>query len=69
MSDDRTLEDRSGPIYDPEPNDDGECCWHCHGEGGWHDCGEDCCPCLYHDGEPEDQDWFICPECNGRGLQ
>ena len=45
---------------DPQP------CWRCHGDGGWHDCGEDCCPCLY----PEDRtspDWITCPECGGTG--
>ncbi len=68
MNDDRTLEDRSGPSYDPEPDDGGECCWYCYGEGGWHDCGEDTCPCLYRDGEPEDHDWYDCPECNGSGV-
>jgi hypothetical protein len=38
-----------------------EACWHCHGAGGWHDCGDDCCPCL----EPEITD--ECPECDGEG--
>jgi hypothetical protein len=21
-------------------------CWLCWGRGGFHDCGEDCCPCF-----------------------
>ncbi len=37
-------------------------CWQCHGEGGWHDCGEDCCPCL--DKEEIDE---RCDECDGKG--
>lgn len=36
-------------------------CWHCHGDGGWHDCGEDCCCCA--DPEPNEE----CPVCDGRG--
>jgi hypothetical protein len=38
-------------------------CWDCHGEGGYHDCGEDCCMCL----DPEDitRD---CPTCGGKGF-
>lgn len=54
--------DTDDPYDDEDPDD----CWYCHGNGGFHDCGEDCCPCLYHDGEPEDVDWFVCPECHGR---
>jgi hypothetical protein len=38
-----------------------EQCWQCHGEGGFHDCGEDCCPCL----EPDLNE--TCEECGGRG--
>ena len=37
-------------------------CWLCHGEGGWHDCGEDCCPCL------DKSINEICPECDGEGT-
>jgi hypothetical protein len=37
-------------------------CWHCHGEGGFHDCGEDCCCCLDKEEITED-----CGECDGRG--
>jgi hypothetical protein len=36
-------------------------CWECFGEGGWHDCGEDCCCCL----DPEINEW--CPTCGGDG--
>jgi hypothetical protein len=40
---------------------DREPCWHCLGEGGFHDCGEDCCPCA----EPDlNED---CDECDGVG--
>jgi hypothetical protein len=37
-------------------------CPDCGGQGGWHDCGEDCCACL----EPEDN--VSCSTCEGRGL-
>lgn len=40
---------------------DFETCWQCGGEGGFHDCGEDCCPCL----DPDLNE--TCEECNGRG--
>jgi hypothetical protein len=40
-----------------------EQCWNCHGEGGFHDCGEDCCPCLH----PELDLNEVCEECNGVG--
>lgn len=37
-------------------------CWQCGGEGvDGHDCGEDCCCCLY----PEDN--MTCDICNGHG--
>lgn len=39
-----------------------EQCWQCYGEGGWHDCGEDCCPCL---DKEEITEW--CEECGGEG--
>lgn len=59
---------------DPEPAEprccetcgaemDWETCWHCGGAGGFHDCGEDCCPCL----EPELDLNETCPECEGEG--
>jgi hypothetical protein len=38
-------------------------CWQCQGEGGFHDCGEDCCPCLY----PELDLNETCGECQGKG--
>lgn len=50
--------------YDDDFDDDGsrsETCWHCRGEGGFHDCGEDCCPCA----DPELNE--ICGECDGTG--
>jgi hypothetical protein len=40
---------------------DYETCWQCYGEGGFHDCGEDCCPCA----EPELNE--ECNICAGRG--
>lgn len=36
-------------------------CWDCGGEGGYHDCGDDCCPHL--DPEPETN----CDTCDGTG--
>lgn len=37
-------------------------CWNCAGEGtDGHDCGEDCCCCLY----PEDN--VPCDICDGEG--
>ena len=63
----------SEPLKEPPWNesdlltdDDDDCCWRCHGEGGWHDCGEDCCPCA--DPEAFDENWIWCPECNGRSA-
>ena len=49
-----------------EPYDDGEqvTCWQCHGEGGFHDCGEDCCPCLH----PELDLNEVCDVCDGEGY-
>jgi len=58
----------NGEYIDLEPDDDAECCWACHGEGGYHDCMEDSCPCLYKDGEPQDRNWRECEECGGRGY-
>lgn len=43
---------------------DDESCWQCHGEGGWHDCGEDCCCCLDKEEITEE-----CDECGGTGKQ
>lgn len=44
--------------------DDGdmETCTECHGQGGYHDCGEDTCCCL-DPGEITE----ICTACKGRG--
>lgn len=39
-------------------------CWQCHGEGGFHDCGEDVCCCLDGDEITED-----CGECDGDGFE
>lgn len=36
-------------------------CWQCMGEGGFHDCGEDCCCCL----DPELNE--TCDVCEGDG--
>ena len=41
-------------------------CWRCHGEGGWHDCGEDSCCCGVN-AELVNEDWVWCPECTRRG--
>lgn len=46
--------------------DEWETCWACDGEGGRHDCGEDCCCCL-DPGGPNDPYWVICRECDGEG--
>lgn len=46
---------------DPDYDCDSETCWHCFGEGGFHDCGDDCCPCA----EPELN--VTCEECKGTG--
>jgi hypothetical protein len=59
------------PGYDDDsqyPDDEPESCWHCEGEGGYHECGEDCCCCLDNEGGPDDQDWYPCPECGGTGY-
>lgn len=44
--------------------DDGERpnCWKCNGDGGWHDCGEDFCPCA----APTLN--VVCDICGGRGF-
>lgn len=42
---------------------DWENCWSCAGDGGFHDCGDDCCPCL----EPEMDLNEPCDICHGRG--
>jgi len=37
-------------------------CWKCHGLGGFHDCGDDTCPCL----DPSID--AVCDECHGEGY-
>lgn len=52
-----------------------EQCWHCHGAGGFHDCGEDCCCCRDPDGdlnEPclecdEQGEYLVCPNAGKQG--
>ena len=39
-----------------------EDCYVCYGEGGYHDCGEDCCPCL-----DKEETTYLCDERGGRG--
>jgi hypothetical protein len=46
---------------DEEPAGEWIDCWQCGGEAWFHDCGEDCCPCL----EPEAD--TPCSECKGAG--
>lgn len=58
-----------GPCWDAafaEPDDEDDDCWRCHGEGGWHDCGDDTCCCLDPE-DPDSDDWGACPECDGTG--
>lgn len=43
--------------------DDDHVCPDCHGEGGWHDCGEDTCCCA----DP-DELTDICQTCGGEGV-
>lgn len=60
------LEEWEDPDEWDDGSDDFEGCWRCHGDGGWHDCGEDSCCCL----DPDDstsEDWIVCPKCKGRG--
>jgi hypothetical protein len=37
-------------------------CWNCGGEGGFHDCGEDCCCCL-----DKEEITVDCNICKGNG--
>ena len=39
-----------------------ESCWQCHGEGGFHECGEDTCCCL-----DKEEITVDCEECHGEG--
>lgn len=41
--------------------DDWTDCWQCGGEAMFHDCGEDCCPCLHPKLNTP------CSECKGEG--
>lgn len=43
---------------------DWKSCWQCFGDGGWHDCGDDCCMCL-----DKESITVICDECLGEGQQ
>lgn len=55
---------KSPPICNlhPEHGEREWCeCWNCEDGLSGHDCGEDCCVCLY----PEDN--VRCDICNGRG--
>ena len=38
-------------------------CWDCGGQGGFHDCGEDCCACVNPEEVTED-----CVTCGGHGF-
>lgn len=40
-----------------------EVCFACHGEGFYHDCGDDTCCCL----NPDEDFVFTCDECGGKG--
>lgn len=55
------LSEHAPDDVDDYPDGVWETCWQCHGEGGWHDCGEDCCCCLV----PEINE--VCNECKGKG--
>ena len=37
-------------------------CWECDGEGGYHDCMEDCCCCL-----DKEEITHVCGHCKGEG--
>jgi hypothetical protein len=50
-----------------EPDYDDDCCQTCHGEGGYHDCGEDTCCCADNEGGEDDESWFVCDDCDGQG--
>lgn len=45
---------------------DDDTCPTCHGDGGYHDCGDDTC-CCAADGD-NDPDWVTCEDCSGSGL-
>lgn len=46
--------------------DERDACDRCGGAGGYHDCGEDTCPCA-DPGGPDDPDWITCEDCGGSG--
>ena len=50
-------------VYDDIPDGVWEQCWQCHGEGGFHNCGEDCCVCLHPEADLNE----TCEECGGKG--
>lgn len=56
-------DDSTVDLLDDDGDDDGQTCWYCHGEGGFHDCGEDSCCCLDKEEITE-----TCPECGGSGI-
>ena len=54
-----TIRDDTCPLHGEKSYVD---CWNCGGAGySDHDCGEDCCACLY----PEDN--VRCDICRGKG--
>jgi hypothetical protein len=65
-----STDDHDDYEYDPAFEDcpvcgammEWESCWQCMGQGGWHDCGEDCCPCL-----DKEEITVDCDECDGEG--
>lgn len=61
------MSDRRELTTDDEPFDgdygEGESCWYCMGDCGFHECFEDTCFCLNPDELNE-----ICPECHGSGV-
>lgn len=52
---------------DSGPENDGDAetvdCWECNGEGGYHDCGEDCCMCV-----DQERVTHECSTCGGSGF-
>ena len=57
------MSETNNDDYGCELDDERECCWACHGEGYYHDCGDDTCCCL----DPEVDDVYTCEECGGTG--
>lgn len=56
------IRNESGSAPEDEAEYDGATCYACGGEGGYHDCGEDCCVCLDKEEITE-----TCEVCGGRG--